>query len=319
MRPCCTLGLLLLTLTLVVPPPGVRGSPNSQHCPCRSWGCQPACPCACPCPCDDQSLCDPLSSAKPATPGELEVFAFHAHLYNESGDAVHHRSGAQNFERYPWANLSTVAIYTGVGNDTNGTWTTELLCTAHKHQVRVVLGCGGQWTAAPWTADTIGDSTKRAALIKQYIDSAVINGLDGLSLDVEYDGSKRSAAWYAQHSRLLTIFACELQQTIKNLSKVGYLPDTFRVSFTSDVSPAASADRFDYKGLAKCIDFFTPMAYHESLASLEAGVSQYPLCCCYHSFCVDFCVCVRLTVISPTTVPCAPCIALRNLHHRRAD
>ena len=28
-----------------------------------------------------------------------------------------------------------------------------------------------------------------------------------------------------------------------------YVPETFRVSFTSDVTPAASADRFDYKGL----------------------------------------------------------------------
>lgn len=264
--------ILSLLLFLLLAPPVARSSPN-KHCPCLSWGCQPACPCACPCPCGDQSLCGPLTSAKPAPPaGELEVFAFHAHLYNESGDAAHPRSGAQNFESYPWANLSTVAIYTGVGNDTNGTWTPELLCTAHKHKVRVVLGCGGQWTAGPWTAANIGNPAKRASLIKQYIDSAVLYGLDGLSLDVEYDGSKRSAAWYAQHSELLTTFACELKQTIKNLS---YVPDTFRVSFTSDVLPTASADRFDYKGLAECIDFFTPMAYHTPIKSLADGVSQY--------------------------------------------
>jgi hypothetical protein len=39
-----------------------------------------------------------------------KVFAFHAHLYNESGDAAHPRSGAQNFRTYPWEKLTTVAI-----------------------------------------------------------------------------------------------------------------------------------------------------------------------------------------------------------------
>ena len=83
-------------------------------CPCESWGCQPACPCACPCPCADASLCAPLNGTTSA--GRREVLAFHAHLYNESA-----RSGPQNFDHFPWDKLTAVAIYTGVGNDTNGT------------------------------------------------------------------------------------------------------------------------------------------------------------------------------------------------------
>ena len=39
-----------------------------------------------------------------------------AHLYNESA-----RSGPSNFDHYPWEKLTAVAVYTGVGNDTNGT------------------------------------------------------------------------------------------------------------------------------------------------------------------------------------------------------
>ena len=38
------------------------------------------------------------------------------------------------------------------------------------------------------------------------------------------------------------------------------LPGSFHLSFASDMLPAASADRFDFKGLAQCLDFFTPMA-----------------------------------------------------------
>eukprot|EP01050_Picozoa_sp_SAG11_P018699 SAG11_NODE_2869_length_2884_cov_1.716338_1_plen_189_part_00 len=151
-------------------------------------------------------------------------------------------------------------MYTGVGNSSTGTWTPELICTAHQRRVRVILGCGGQWNVAPWDTATIRDSSKRAALVQQYIDSAVLYGMDGLSLDVEFDGSVQNKAWYTEHRQLLTTFACELRQRIKNLT---YVPSTFRVSFISDILPAASADRFDYPGLAKCVDFFTPMAYRE--------------------------------------------------------
>jgi hypothetical protein len=75
-------------------PPPTPPTPRQQqrHCPCLTWGCQPACPCACPCPCADQSLCDPLSSAEPKA--RREVFAYHAHLYNETGDAGHPRESS---------------------------------------------------------------------------------------------------------------------------------------------------------------------------------------------------------------------------------
>lgn len=120
----CLLLLLLHSLLPCLSTPGAPASPPSvpyaavkgpshgihgpnKHCYCLSWGCQPACPCACPCPCGDQSLCGPLSSTKSGP----EVLAFHAHLYNESGDRpAHPRTGAQNFRLYPWENLTTVAV-----------------------------------------------------------------------------------------------------------------------------------------------------------------------------------------------------------------
>lgn len=125
----------------------------------------------------------------------------------------------------------------------------------------MVLGCGGQWNTAPWTAAIIANSTRRAALIMQYINRSVLAGMDGLSLDVEFDGSAHNRSWYSLRKQLLTTFACELRQTLRALS---FVPDTFRVSFASDILPAASSDRFDYQKLAACIDLFTPMAYREN-------------------------------------------------------
>ena len=83
--------------------------------------------------------------------------------------------------------------------------------------MRVVLGVGGQWSVAPWDSATIGNGTKRAALVKQYIDSAVLWGLDGLSLDVEYDGSVRNATWYGLHRQLLSTFACRPHYSPKHV------------------------------------------------------------------------------------------------------
>ena len=236
-------------------------------CPCLSWGCGASCPCACPCPCDDASLCAPLANAPPTSPARPEVVAYHAHLYNESGCGLGgapcptERVGAQHWAGYPWDRLTTVAIYTGVDEPApfakNDTGTPLLICTAHKRSVKVIMGCGGQWTVGPWATANLNDTAKRQALAKQYIDGAVLYGMDGLNLDVEYDGSVRSKAWYQEHARLLTLFTCELRAMIHSLS---YVPDTFHLSFASDMLPAASADRFDFKGLAQCLDFFTPMA-----------------------------------------------------------
>ena len=77
-------------------------------------------------------------------------------------------------------------------------------------------------TAGPWATANLNDTTKRQALAKQYIDGAVLYGMDGLNLDVEYDGSVRSKAWYQEHARLLTLFTCELRAMIHSLS---YVPD----------------------------------------------------------------------------------------------
>ena len=264
-----------ILLQLLLPPSEVG---REWECPCRSWGCQASCPCACPCPCGEPSLCAPLTQ----TTAQSEVIAYHAHLYNESGCGLHgapcptERRGAQHWAGYPWDRITTVAIYTGIDQPApfaaNDTGTPLLICTAHKYSVKVIQGCGGQWTVGPWTADTLNDTAKRRALAKQYIDGAVLYGMDGLNLDVEYDGSIRSKAWYQEHARLLTLFTCDLRAMIHNLS---YVPNSFHLSFASDMLPAASADRFDFKGLAQCLDFFTPMAYHEPLESLEQGVVQY--------------------------------------------
>jgi hypothetical protein len=213
--------VVALALLAVAVPTATTGT-APWKCPCESWGCQPACPCACPCPCADQTLCAPLGAAAvrhghrdAPVAARREVLAFHAHLYNESG-----RTGAQNFDHYPWDQLTTVAIYTGVGNSSNGTDSVLLTCTAHSHGVRVTLGQGGQWTVGPWTVANLNTSTKRKALAKQYIDSAVLYGLDGLDLDVEYDGTLRNASWYAERAKLLTLFTCEMRFEVATLLRL---------------------------------------------------------------------------------------------------
>ncbi len=268
MRPCTWWVALLIGQPLVdsavaLSPAAAR---RSWTCPCESWGCGARCPCACPCPCADQQLCGPLL-AEPAGAPRREVLAFHAHLYNESA-----RTGAQNFDLYPWEKLTTIAIYTGLGNDTTGTDSVLLTCTAHSHGVRVLLGTGGQWSVAPWTASNLKSEANRKALAKQYIDGAVLYGLDGLNLDVEYDGSIRNGSWYAERADLLALFTCEMRELAKTLS---YVPDTFRLSFASPISPTVDKGRFAFLKMDACLDYWTPMAYHEPVAALQAGVQEY--------------------------------------------
>ena len=82
---------------------------TTWKCPC-DYGCSVSCPCMCACPCaDDPTLCYPMDPAPNVH--DRELWAFHAHLYNETG-----RSAAANFDHYPWANLTTVAVYTGEGD-----------------------------------------------------------------------------------------------------------------------------------------------------------------------------------------------------------
>ena len=148
-----------------------------SSCQCQSWGCQASCPCACTCPCEDQSLCNALD-----TPGtrSQEVFVFHASLYNGSS-----RPAIENFGHYPFAQISTVAVYTGTGNNT-AIDTPLLLCTAHSHGTRVVGGVGGQWGTAPFQDDIMTNATTRDAAANQYVQEAVGWGYDGLNLNVEF-------------------------------------------------------------------------------------------------------------------------------------
>ena len=137
----------------------------------------------------------------------------------------------------------------------------------------VLLGCGGQWETAPWTLANLNSSASRLALARQYVDSAVLNGMDGLSLDVEYDGSVQPAGWYRERAQLLALFVCELRNLTRTLS---YVPKGFRLTFTSDADPGAAATaRFDYAAMARCVDYFVPMAYHMPVAELATGVQQY--------------------------------------------
>ena len=113
----------------------------------------------------------------------------------------------------------------------------------------------------------MANATRRKAQAVQYAQSATLWGVDGLSLDVEYDGQ---TGWDRD---LLTAFTCDLRNALRAANPAG------RLTFASSVLPALDGERYDYAKLAACVDFFTPMAYHTPVntgnTSLAASFAQY--------------------------------------------
>lgn len=151
--------------------------------------------------------------------------------------------------------VTTIALF--------GTPTPELVCAAHNHSVRVVVGTqfGGDLT----------NSTARAAYVTETVARMASAGVDGFNVDIEGNSAHRDE---------LTALVTELSTEARKANPHA------QITFDLAIFPKGQTQGYDHAALAKVLDFIVPMAYDEcwGAATAEAnspydaltgGVQQY--------------------------------------------
>ncbi|XP_033007580.1 di-N-acetylchitobiase-like [Lacerta agilis] len=171
------------------------------------------------CPCEDPALCNPISGAR-----DFEVFIFDI--------------GGQAWKFYDWSHITTVAIF--------GKYDPELMCYAHSRGARVVL-------KGDISVKSIVDPAVRAAWIKEKVDLAKRQHLDGINIDIEQEVAKSSPEYYA------------LTDLVKETTEAFHreIPGS-QVTFDVAWSPDCIDKRcYNYTGIAESCDFVFVMSYDE--------------------------------------------------------
>ncbi|GAM21054.1 hypothetical protein SAMD00019534_042290, partial [Acytostelium subglobosum LB1] len=169
------------------------------------------------CPCSDTSLCTPLT-----TPPRPEFFGFTMNA---------------EYEQFDWSILTTVALF--------GDNPPQLVCVAHSHDVRLVVGVG-------YPIDQLGNVTAQDIWIQQQLEMVQNNFYDGINFDVE------EPIWPDQPltSALLTALIAQTNYVFKAANP--------NYQVTADVawSPNCIDGRcYDYFGMSQATDFLVVMDY----------------------------------------------------------
>ncbi|XP_072853985.2 di-N-acetylchitobiase [Pogona vitticeps] len=171
------------------------------------------------CPCQDPDLCAPISGAR-----DFEVFVFDV--------------GGKTWRYYDWSQITTVVIF--------GKYDPELLCYAHSKGSRIVLN-------GDISLKKITDPSVRAIWIRQKIDEAKEQYMDGINIDIEQRVKKRSAKYYA-----LTALVKETTEAFHK-----EIPGS-QVTFDVAWSPECIDHRcYNYSAIASSCDFLFVMSYDE--------------------------------------------------------
>ena len=220
------------------------------------------------CPCVPASLCRPLS---PQPNSRREVFAYHGSEKTQPPNAW---SGAGAFNNgsswrtYDWTKVTSIGLFATM----TGAEGWDLLCTAHKHGVRVLPWSGMAWgkpnpIVEPYRAyryqhrEVYSNTTyidQNAKLAAAFV---ISSGFDGILLDAE--GLRPYSAFPAgAYGRLRTGLVYWVSRLRTELDKV--LPGGI-LTWTVD-SNATRADKigrtYDFAGLAQAgVDYFQPMEY----------------------------------------------------------
>ena len=217
------------------------------------------------CPCVPQSLCRSLSPQPPPRP---EVVAYHGATVPKKRNAW---SGAglfnngSSWRNYDWTKVTTIGLFAELDGDEGY----ELLCTAHKHGVRVL----------PWSGPAFGHANPIAALYDEYrykykdtvavfhnktavdanaaasVKFVVENGFDGILLDAE-GLSALTPATTLQLRGDLVHWVAKLRSEL-NIALPGSL-----LTWTTDQNATHGNDTvYSFADLGKYVDFFQPMEY----------------------------------------------------------
>nr|XP_020650703.1 di-N-acetylchitobiase isoform X1 [Pogona vitticeps] len=171
------------------------------------------------CPCQDPALCTPISGTR-----EFEVLVFDI--------------GGSTWRFYNWTHITTVATF--------GKYDPELMCYAHSRGARVVL-------KGDVLVTKIVDPAFRAAWIKQQVDLAKKQYMDGINIDIEQEVARSSPEYDA-----LTAL---VKETTEAFHKA--IPGS-QVTFDIAWSPHCIDKRcYNYTGIAESCDFVFVMSYDE--------------------------------------------------------
>ncbi|KAF7243382.1 Di-N-acetylchitobiase [Varanus komodoensis] len=146
--------------------------------------------------------------------------------------------GGKNWKSYDWSQITTVTCF--------GKYDPELMCYAHSKGSRVVLH-------GDVSLKKIVDPAYRAAWIKEKLDLAKKQYMDGINMDIEQGVKKASAKYYA-----LTAL---VKETTEKFHKE--IPGS-QVTFDVAWSPRCINNRcYNYSGIADSCDFMFVMSYDE--------------------------------------------------------
>ncbi|KAL7854525.1 hypothetical protein SRHO_G00167150 [Serrasalmus rhombeus] len=171
------------------------------------------------CPCAREELCQPVQHER-----ELEVFVFDV--------------GGKAWKSYDWSKVTTVAAF--------GQYDAELMCYAHSKGARLVL-------KGDVPLRDMVDEAKRTAWIKDKVNLAKSQFMDGINLDIEQEVEESSPEYY-----VLTALVKETTDMFHR-----EIPGS-QVSFDVAWSPKCIDKRcYDYTAIADSCDLLFVMSYDE--------------------------------------------------------
>ncbi|KAH0618464.1 hypothetical protein JD844_017692 [Phrynosoma platyrhinos] len=188
--------------------------------------------------------------------------------------------GGKTWKFYDWSQITTVAIF--------GQYDSELMCYAHSKGSRVVL-------KGDISEKEIILPARRAAWIKQKIETAKNQHMDGINIDIEQRVKRKSPEYYA-----LTALVKETTEAFHK--EIPGSQVTFDVSWSPE---CINHDRcYNYTGIADSCDFVFVMSYDEgryesyirmgiSPKKLVMGVPWYG----YDYTCLDLSKCIGITEV----------------------
>jgi hypothetical protein len=218
------------------------------------------------CPCVPASLCRPL--APQPLKGRAEVVAYHGSNSPKRGPNAWPglQNNGSNWRTFDWNKVTSIGLFATM----NGSESWDLLCTAHKHGVRVLPWSGPAWGQSnpivePYELyryqhlEVYANETYIAANAKLAASFVVSSGFDGVLLDAEglrpYSTMPVGAAERLRKG--LVFWASRLRAELDNVLPGGIL--TWTVDSNATRADSKVDRTYDFAGLSLYMDFFQPM------------------------------------------------------------
>jgi hypothetical protein len=224
-----------------------------------------------PCPCVPKSLCRPLSPQPAKT--RPEVVAYHGSEHRarkppNAWSATGVFNNGSKWRTYDWTKVTSIGLFAAM----SGAEGWDLLCTAHKHNVRVLPWSGEAWGRAnpivqPYEAyryshvEVFSNHSHIDANAKQAAAFVVASGFDGILLDAEglrADSATMPAGAEGRLRKGLVYWASRLRNELDSALPGAVLTWTVNSNATAGDTVGKT---YDYTNLSPSMDFFQPMEY----------------------------------------------------------